>query len=118
MAIHTDEIANEAGTGPVELIGQSAAKVSGVYNAVAQSTDDVVNISSVTDIGTGNFDFNFTNNFNAADYTPVSACRDANVATMGISERNTGYCRTLTRDSSPTAQDQDVHALTCHGTLA
>ena len=64
--IRANTISDSAGTGPVTLTGQSAAKawvdLDGTGTAEVQDSN---NISSISDNGTGNYTSNFTNSFSS-----------------------------------------------------
>lgn len=63
-------ISDTAGTGPVTLTGQYAAKAWVNFNGTGTiATRDSENVSSLTDISSGNYTVNFSNNFSAADYS-------------------------------------------------
>ena len=66
--IRATTISDAAGTGPIALTGQSAAK--GWVNFNGQGTIALrgsVNVSSLTDNGTGSYTVNFSNAFGSAD---------------------------------------------------
>ena len=67
--IRATTISNAAGTGPVTLTGQSAAKAWVSYNTSTSTTlySPSLNISSLTDNGTGNTTVTMTNAFTGAD---------------------------------------------------
>ena len=64
--LNVDTIADKAGSGPVGLTKQSAAKHFITYNE-SQTVTSSLNNSSITDVGTGNHRYNFANNFNTAE---------------------------------------------------
>lgn len=57
---------------PVELTGQSAAKAFGRINQTNNSLAETLNVSSVTDVGTGTHAFNWTNVFAGATYNAIT----------------------------------------------
>ena len=68
--LNVDTIADKAGTGPVTLTKQSAAK--GWFQFAGRGTatlNDGLNISSLSDVGTGNFDLSFTNSMANTTYS-------------------------------------------------
>lgn len=72
--IRAATVSNLAGTGPVTLTGQYAAKAWVNFNgtgtvAIRQSG----NTSSITDNGTGNYTVNFSSSFGSADFSVVSS---------------------------------------------
>ena len=64
--LNVDTIADKAGTGPVALTKQQAAKSWASYDAVANSVLGSFNQSSLTDVATGEHAFTFTNAFSSA----------------------------------------------------
>ena len=70
--LNVDTIADKAGTGPVALTKQEAAKAwSNVTSASV--LQDSLNVSSVTDNSGGNYDLNFSNNFANTTYCHVGS---------------------------------------------
>ena len=75
--IRATTISDAAGTGPITLTGQSAAKAWVNFNgtgtvAVRQSN----NVSSITDNGTGNYAVNFTNAQVDANFAVSGNCKE------------------------------------------
>ena len=82
--LNVDTIADKAGTGPVVLTKQQAAKAWIKFDMSSSfTTEDSFNVSSLDDDGAGDFGLNFTNSMNNANYAaPASAGEDnANVLT-------------------------------------
>jgi len=71
--LNVDTIADKAGTGPVALTKQSAAKAWGHFEGSDATLDDSFNTSSLTDNGTGDFSANFTNSMDSANYAYAGA---------------------------------------------
>ena len=65
--LHTNTVETSSG-GPVVLTKQEALKFWSNYNGSSNSIRDSLNNSSVTDDGTGLFDFVYTTNFADANY--------------------------------------------------
>ena len=61
-ALHVDTIAAKNGTDPVTLTKQEATKSRLMYDQTNVEIDGSFNVSSVTDIQTGNYAVPFTNN--------------------------------------------------------
>ena len=75
--LRTDgSVSNAAGTGPVDLTGQSASKVRGTITAAAAVTEGF-NISSATDNGVGSHSIDLTNAMNSSTYSPLHASAPA-----------------------------------------
>jgi hypothetical protein len=84
---------------------------------------DSLNVTSLTDNGTGDYTVNFSNAFDAATYSAVS--NSGAVGTPGtigrLSEVQTilvGSTRVLGFNQTPTALDWDLLCLNVHGDLA
>ena len=74
--LNVDTIADKAGTGPVGLTKQSAAKAWFTDETLASSSnfaEDSFNLSSTSDISTGQLGVSFTNIFNNDGYSAVGA---------------------------------------------
>ena len=72
--IRATTISDSAGTGPITLTGQQAAKMWANLNGSGTiALRDSFNTSTVTDSGTGVYDFNFTNALANDDYASPSA---------------------------------------------
>jgi len=78
--IRATTISDAAGTGPITLTGQSAAKAWARFDADA-FIDASFNVSSASDEGTGSTQINYTNNFVSGE----------NVAVTGMAQNNTDY---------------------------
>ena len=73
--IRANTISDAAGTGPITLTGQAGAKVWVSYNG--QGTVAIrasLNVSSLTDNGTGQQTVSYTNNFASAGEYSIAAC--------------------------------------------
>lgn len=72
--LNVDTIADKAGTGPVELTKQQAAKAWVEFNGTGTvAISDSFNIDSLTDAGTGLYNLTFTNSMNNADFASTGA---------------------------------------------
>lgn len=86
--IRTDTLSDAAGTGPATLIGQSAAKAFANWNGTGTvALGDTLNVSTLTDLGTGQQKITFTNNF-----------------------ASTGYCSTCSHDYSASGSDATLYS--------
>jgi hypothetical protein len=102
--LNVDTIADKAGTGPVGLTKQIAAKHYVTYNA-SQVVSDSFNNSSITDVGSGNHRFNFTNSFSvAAGYTAGGV--------MAHSGDNDEYTYSIQPKSSPDIATSSLEVVT------
>jgi len=80
--IRATTISDAAGTGPITLTGQSAAKAWFNYDQSANSVRDSINISSFSDDSTGDFKANLTSAMSNANYPVVGSTYDS--TTVGI----------------------------------
>ena len=94
--IRATTISDSAGTGPITLTKQSAAKVyCNVNQTGTQAIRDSLNVSSVTDDGTGQTDIAYTSNMSSADYGFTCG--------KGRSSAQNGGVIAHTNDTDPTA---------------
>ena len=71
--IRATTISDAAGTGPITLTGQSAAKAWVNFDGTGTvAIRNSINVGSITDNGTGNYTVNFNNAFDAANYAVTS----------------------------------------------
>ena len=82
--LRVNTISNLAGTGPVTLTKQIAAKHALRYDMVSNVIDNSMNCSSVTDNGTSNYDVAFTNNMANANFFMTCG---AGAAAAGVGAR-------------------------------
>ena len=118
--LNVDSIAAKDGTSPVELTKQSAAKAWFVYDQAADTIDNSVSISSISDTSTGVFTSNFLNTFSAKP-CPVgmcsfnSFCNTRNVGGDAITTSDTDF---NISNSSATVTDRAEISVAFHGDLA
>lgn len=75
-------ISNETGDGPVNLNGQGASKF-WMYGDVAAVISESFNVSSSSDLGTGNYTYNFTNAMDTITFTStISSITTATIICM------------------------------------
>ena len=67
--IRATTISDAAGTGPITLTAQSAAKVFVNANHSTNTIQESLNVSSLTDNATGQMTFTFTNNMSSTTYS-------------------------------------------------
>ena len=72
--IRATTISDAAGTGPITLTGQSAAKAWVNFDGTVPSIRDSMNIASVSDFGTGDHQVNISNAMSDANYSIVASC--------------------------------------------
>jgi hypothetical protein len=124
--LNVDTIADKAGTGPVALTKQSAAKVYSLWDMADLSgtggttgIDTSFNVSSMDDDGTGDFGINFTNSFSSVNYTATSATSDG--ARRVLTRSGTVTASAMdgrTRNDSNANSDAGGCSVTMHGDLA
>jgi len=127
--IRATTISDAAGTGPITLTGQSAAKVWAKYGMDDNTINDSLNLSSLTDNGTGDFTNTWTNAFDSINYLHLA---NGSIGTGGSSINKmdfytpsatqvrlfAAYHNGSTENGSGTAYDYELLSLLCHGDLA
>lgn len=95
------------------------------FNGVAATAYDSFNVSSITDVGTGDYLFSFTNNFNAAKaYTSGQSVTLSDSSYPGSYIAGSSLVLTSsirihpTRNTSGSMIDIDYTTLNCNGDLA
>jgi len=124
--LNVDTIADKAGTGPVELTKQSAAKAYSLWDMADLSgtggttgIDTSFNVSSMDDDGAGDFGINFTNSFSSVNYTATSATSGGARRVLTRSGTVTASAMDgLTRNDSNANSDAAGCSVTMHGDLA
>jgi len=127
--IRANTISDAAGTGPITLTGQSAAKVWVNYNSVTTtSIRESFNVSTLTDEGTGLTTVTFTSNMNTSTYSVPSGGGNGrtggnNIFMLGASASaggapSTSEIHLLSSNQSGTTQDGSDLCITIHGDLA
>jgi len=87
--LNVDTIADKAGTGPVALTKQEASRAYNVFEPDVAATIASLNISGITDNGTGDFTHTFVSAFGAAkQYTFAGSTGNSEVSTSAIE-----YCK-------------------------
>ena len=77
--LNVDTIADKAGTGPVGLTKQSAAKAWVNFTTSSSTSNlDSFNVASLTDNGTGDTTITYTNAMNTDNYSSVGTCGEQN----------------------------------------
>ena len=119
--LNVDTIADKAGTGPVELTKQHAAKMWAKYDA-GSTLNDSFNVTTLTDSGTGLFDLAFTNSMNNANFAGQAEGNNSGYFPMSSSEttgeNTTSKFRDTRRNTSHTAFDSTLNRCSVHGDLA
>lgn len=103
-------ISDLAGTGPVALTKQSAAKTWVNFDGSGTvSIRDSINISSLTDNGTGQYTLGFTNSFTDTNYSPAALNGTSNGSSATFPQETysaaVGSIRGITLGSNATLQD-------------
>jgi hypothetical protein len=116
--LYVDTLANEAGTGPTELTKQSAAKTHAKHDDAAGFDDDR-NISSGTDVGTGDYEFNLTNSVVNSDTTIVQSVQpNTGDSVGGIFFSNTSTVSIDCFEASGGSRQDNPGSFCAFGTLA
>lgn len=125
--LNVDTIADKAGTGPVALTKQNAAKAFVVQNGTGTpSAFGSLNLSSITDNGTGNYTHNWTNNFANVNYGYIGSGHASGVSWLysiytGDPDNNnrlTSSTNIQTANTSASPIDADITQYVAHGDLA
>ena len=124
--IRATTISDLAGTGPATLTGQYAAKAWANLNGQGTiALRDSFNVSSVSDLGTGTYDFNFTNAMSDANYGRNAASitySGVNLLIAGSAEEQSANLATRTRcygfTQSIGASDREHVPIAVYGDLA
>ena len=123
--LNVDTLTDAAGTGPVTLTKQSAAKAWANSNLTGtQSNRDSFNIASITDAGTGVANYGISNNMSDGNYSGVAQEGSTNTTAFSLqfpyNSTNTSSqygVVTFTASFSATA-DASVVSTAIHGDLA
>ena len=120
--IRATTISDTAGTGPVTLTGQSAAKAWVNFNGTGTvAIRDSFNTASITDNGTGNYSQNFSSAMQNNDFSATGGVSESGVGGQARLALGDGYSTTvcLILSYSPTANiDYNFIAVTTNGDLA
>ena len=114
--LNVDTIADKAGTGPVGLTKQHAAKAWLDYNQVANTTDGSFNVSSVSDDATGRFTYTMINAMDSANWSMPYAANAFVGMINGVLSSTQGKCRS--RDAAASDTDATQNCTCNHGDLA
>ncbi len=126
-SIRADQISDAAGTGPITLTKQSAAKAWLNVNTSTSGISASSGISSVTDLGTGKYQTSFTSNFSAeqeytAHLTGKMNNNDSNTAANNLCymvyHLYADSAKSLIVDRNGTARSIYLATYTFHGDLA
>lgn len=122
--VKADTIVASDGTSPVTLTKQAAAiQWAHIEGLGTPTVSGSLNVASITDVGTGNFKQNCTNNFADDDYSFTAAGREqshfAVVQEHDTSARTTSNSHSLSgRSDSGAGVDIDGRNIAVHGDLA
>ena len=118
--LNVDTIADKAGTGPVGLTKQSAAKHFVHFNGTGTISiyTGALNTSSISDTGTGNTTVTLTSSLSSADGNAIVAGTDGNQVKVRTSVNTTSTYDILTQNSSGSAEDRDDNSGVRYGDLA
>ena len=116
--IRVTTVSDTAGTGPVTLTKQSAAKAFVRYVQDTPAITQSFNVASVTDSSTGNSVVNYTSAFDAAGY-PTPSNNSFTASSLGVWSRmiNAGDTNVITNNESAAAEDNGYN-LAAIGDLA
>ena len=119
--MNVDTIEDKAGTGPVGLTKQHAAKAWLYYKQNTPEVTDSFNTSSVTDTATGNYLQNYTNSFDA-NYDGRALSGTGFATDKFLSHGSTGSTTSAQQfnlyDISGSGLDDSFSSAVTHGDLA
>lgn len=116
--IRANTVSDAAGTGPATLTGQSAAKAWAFFDGTGTpSLDGSLNVSTLTDNGTGSYFLAWTNAMSDANYASTGAGRSI-VLTGAAAVQTTTNVRVSVVNSSNTNVDDTNNSVAVHGDLA
>jgi len=113
--IRATTISDAAGTGPITLTGQSAAKAFSTYNQTAVSAESNFNISSLTDVSAGLMRNNFSSSMSNATYNVVTSAGSYN---HSYATRNASFVDTENFNAAGSLVDGSRNSVAIHGDLA
>ena len=119
--IRANTISDAAGTGPITLTGQSAAKVWVNFNGTGTvAIRDSHGVSGLVDGGTGVYTVNFTNNMASSNHSSCVSSR--NEVTNGGQDHNasspTASSYYFEKYEGSTLRDTSIACTITHGDLA
>ena len=128
VTLLTSAVATSEGGAVTTNIAQGLAKLWVIHND--GTATDSINLGSITDHTTGDFTYNFTNSFRAADNYTIGGFVSNNASQVGTHSMNTADEATATASArintgfiantngGTTLLDCDNSSLICHGDLA
>jgi len=128
--LRADTITASDGSSPVTLTKQSAAKAWVRYNQVTPSVDDSFNISTVSDVSTGEAQINLASSFSSVNYSVsgIAGLNDGSdtqyVVAIGIrrgaAPTASNYTTQVQRNLATNSGEYDAHIqmTNAHGDLA
>ena len=110
-------VSDTAGTGPVTLTKQHAAKAWMNYKGTSTNAiSGSFNISGVVDNGTGNYTASFTNSMADTVYAPTAKASGAKI--QGMDQLATGSTRLLNYTDAGNLEDNGTYFFDMNGDLA
>ncbi len=119
--IRVTTVSDTAGTGPVTLTKQSAAKAwaSVYYSSGTPTASASFNISSLSDNGTGDYSANFTSNMDSSNYgAGAISIHNTRVATFLSTSASLFNIKVYDISVGATSSSDDSSRFAIHGDLA
>ena len=122
--LNVDTIADKAGTGPVGLTKQHAAKAWSNYSGSGTTFRDSFNHSSATDHSTGAYTVTLTNSMSNTNYSYTASSTDGGggrssvFSPLDFDNYLTGSMRGINNDTGNSTEDTECVSSTFHGDLA
>ena len=114
--VRATTISDAAGTGPIALTKQSAAKAWARYDGVTPALNESFNVSSLSDDGTGDQTLTFTNAMSSTNFAFSGHSNQYHAGNDNVASSST--VNTFTANSSHTKTDTNRIGIIVHGDLA
>ena len=114
--IRATTISDAAGTGPITLTAQSAAKAWARYDGSAPTLNESFNVSSLNDDGSGDQTLTFTTAMSSTNFVFAGHSNQYHTGNDNVASSST--VNTFTANSSHVKTDATRVGITIHGDLA
>jgi len=119
--LYVDDVAGQGG-GTATSLMDGLLKVRATYDQTGPTTEETFNVTSITDVNTGDFTVNFTSNMGNATYQLLAtAGGGVNVFIIGRSvgvDKTAALIDVQVESNAGTDQDAESIMLACAGELA
>ena len=127
--LNVDTISGKTTAGSISITGEGNSTTTNLqqglckmwcrvnYSGGTPIDSDSLNVSSLDDDGTGDIDYNFTNNVASTNCSTVGSSASSSTATIFVVVETTANARTLQSNNAGNAADFD-NSISLHGDLA